>query len=1106
LNVRLVLWTLAGLLVTGVGLHLLHGLQVRGSATWLREQAGRAWDKGDYAQAITYFSHYLAYEPEDADALARYAQVLARLPATAKLTRKTVEVLEQALRVDPARHELRGRLVAPLIRLERYGDAARHLEALAAAFPARGDVEHELGWCQEALKEYALAEASLRRAVRKAPAQLVSYVLLAELLADRLQRPEDAAEVLDEMVTANPKSPRALLARARYHRARGEDEKADADTRGAAALAPGDADVLLATAALAQSRGDVKQARGDLTRGLKLHPSDGRFYRALAALEIQAGRRADAVAALRQGHVAQPGDAALVPVLADLLIDEGNLGDARGLTARLRKDGRSAGVADYLDARVLMHGGRWAEACELLERVRARSAAPGWAVQVELALGQCYERLGETDESLAAYRRAVGLDGSVALARVGLGAALLGAGNVEEALPELRRAAETAAPPVEVWPLLARALLLQTLRLPEGERDWSGLEAALERTEKGTPDSPQVAILRAEAVAARGQPDQALALLAKAQAARPKEIMVRAAVADLARRHGKLEAAREALDRARRELGDSLELRLARLRFTSALGGPQARAGLKALAEESLEGLDRADQIRFRRHLAEALARAGDTAGAERQWRRLAAERPRDLYSRVQLLDLALRDGRDDAARETLADLRRIEGPDGATWRAGEAARRLALARRGERSGLGEARQLLAEAKERRKEWSRLPLLEAAADELEGKADSAAANYLRALELGERDPAVVAQAARLLYQRRRFAAAGQAVRLLEEQGPLPRDLARLAAEIALAHEGGGIRTLILARQAAPADSRDYRDHLWLAQIQSAAGKPWEAEETLRHAARVAGGIPDVWVALVRHLARTDRRKQAEQALEEAARRLPADRGALGLARCEEALGRADRAEAHYRKAVADRPKDFHPRHALADFYRRADQPAKAEPHLRALLDPKARVPEEYIARARRELAVDLAGAGTGTRGLDEALTLLDRNGQLRGRTRADDVARAFVLATWPERREEALRLLESLPERQGLSAREQFLLARAYEALGDDAQASDLLLGVLAVNGEDAQVLAHRARGLIRQGALEEAGRTLMQLERLEPESPRTRSLQEALRKAAAGA
>src|SRR5436305_7683383 len=110
LNVRLILWTLAGLLLAATGMHLLHQFQVRDNAGLLLQQAGRAADKGAYAQAITYFSHYLAYEPDDLEALAQYAQVLDKLPPTPALCRKRTDVLEQAVCLDPARHDLRERL------------------------------------------------------------------------------------------------------------------------------------------------------------------------------------------------------------------------------------------------------------------------------------------------------------------------------------------------------------------------------------------------------------------------------------------------------------------------------------------------------------------------------------------------------------------------------------------------------------------------------------------------------------------------------------------------------------------------------------------------------------------------------------------------------------------------------------------------------------------------------------------------------------------------------------------------------------------------------------------------------------------------------------
>ena len=91
----------------------------------------------------------------------------------------------------------------------------------------------------------------------------------------------------------------------------------------------------------------------------------------------------------------------------------------------------------------------------------------------------------------------------------------------------------------------------------------------------------------------------------------------------------------------------------------------------------------------------------------------------------------------------------------------------------------------------------------------------------------------------------------------QDQAPVAGDLGRLAAEIALRNQQHE-RALELARQAVSADSRDYRDHIWLGQILWALDRPAQAEQALRHAVALADQAPDAWVALIQYLARTDR--------------------------------------------------------------------------------------------------------------------------------------------------------------------------------------------------------------------------------------------------------
>ncbi len=1086
LNVRLLLWTAGVVLTVCVCAHLLHGVQQRGNAGALLRQAERAVEEGHVGKAVTYYRHYLVYEPDDPAALAAYARALDRLPFSPTTRLQTFLVMEQAVRRDPTRHDLRERLVRLAINMRRFADAERHLEGLATALPARGDVEHQLGWCQEARGNYPAAAASFARAIKKAPMQLESYVLLAELLQRQLDQPEEAARVLDQMVEANPKSHKALLARARRHRERGALDAALADARRAADLAPKEADVLLTVADVARDRDEPATAREALKRGLELHPRDERFYRTLAALELESGRRAEAVACLRRGLAAVP-EGGLAPQLADLLLDEGNLDEATALAARVRKAG-DMGTADYLEGRALAARGRWLEALDRLEAARARFGWSGHSVtgaaRVEVWLGKCHEQEGDTDLRLAAFRRAVALDPALPVARLGLAAALLDSGASEEGLAEARRLT-TGTPPPGAWAVLARAL---------ARRDGNSARAALERAAKENPNAPEVTLLRAEVLEGQGDGEGALALLREAVEARPKDARFWATLADVTRRAGDASEAAEVLEQAHKSAGDSIDLRLARVRQAG-----EARAELERLAQEARGGLRPAEQARLLRRLAEALQQAGAVESAGQAWREVATLRPKDLSSRLMRFDLALRSGHDQECDAILGEIRAVEGEEGVVWRVAEAGRLVAKATHGDRSGLGAARQRVAEAKKRHPDWTRVPLLEAALDELEGQFDSAAGHYQRAVDLGERRLAVLVRLARLHYQSGRYVEAGRTLRLLEEQGPLTRDQARLAADIALVQRDHR-RALALGRQAVTTDARDYRDHLWLAHVQSAAGQEGDAEDTLRRAVQVGANIPDPWVALVRHLTRTGKRDQAEEVLREATRKLPESRSPLPLARCNEALGHLKRAEAFYREALKARPHDLVALRATADFLLRQDRFREAEPHLRRLLDPATRAPAEYVAQARRLLAVELAArdARKGT----EALALVEENTRRHGSSAEDERARAFVLATQPARRAEALRLLRELADRQPLPPEGQFLLARGFEAAGDDLRARDLLLGLAATHGDVSSYLTLQVRILIRQGDLDDAETALSRLERLEPEGTRARGLRAALSQA----
>ncbi len=1099
LNRKLLVRLLAVLAVLITGGHFLHGYQVRRHADlWLR-QAGAAREHGDLGSRLEYLSRYLAFRPDDTDALLDYGLALEHLGPSFRTRWQALAIVEQVHLRRPNSLEVRRHLVRLTLGLGRLAEAQVHLKELLAASPENGDLEYLLGRCREGTGDYAGAAAWYEKAIRHAPTQIAAYERLADVLQHRLQETTRAAEVLDHMVAANEQSFQAHLIRARFARVRQAPEQMAPDIARARQLAPDNPEVLQAVAELASLQGKPEEAQGFLRQGLTAHPRHAGLYLALAELEVQDHRLDDAVACLRRGLAVLPKQTDLLHALADLLLRQNQREQAAEVIARLARAGSPLARAGYWEARLRMHDRQWTEAARLLEQARVPLAVtPDWLKPVELALGQCAEQLGDRDRQLAAYRRAVALDPASAPARHGLGITLLEAGRVSEAVGELWQLVRLPGAPPDAWIALARACVLRNRQLAPERRDWQEVDRALEQATHRAGESVPVLLVRAEALAARGQLERARELLEQARDRQPEQVALWTALARLAEGRGDLSSAGRILDDAHRRLGDGIALRRERLHYLERSGGVRLRQDLLEL-ERGLDKFPVLEKDGLLWELAEAHSRHGDLAEAERIAKYLAEQQPHDLRCRVLLIDLALQSGHEADLERLLADVRRIEGEDGAQWRLGEAARLLLRARQGDRQGLIRARAYLAEAARRRPDWARIPLMEAVVDELDGNQERAIQDYQRAQDLGDRQPAVARRLAQLLYERRRYGEADRALHGLENQATLRGPFGKLAAEIALANQDFG-RAVDIARRVVAPSARDYRARLWLAHILEAAGRRTEAEETLRATVRQAGAVPETWVALVRLLAAAGQPARADAVIQEMRHHLPPEKISLTLALCDEALGRAEQAAAQYQAALTQCPDEVLVLEKAAAFYLRTEARAKAEPLLRRLLT-SALASEEQLAWARRELAIVLAAQGTDA-AYREALALVSSDGNEHRESVDDRRARARVLATRPERRREALALLEGTRTAQPLTSEGQRLLAELYETAGARAKARDQWLNLLGTAGQRPEYIAAYVQTLLRWGEVGEAQRWFARLEQIEPQSPRSIALKEALRQA----
>lgn len=1111
-NIKLTIILFFAAIALGVGVHTLHRYQVQRRASGLLARAARAEADGQIAQAQDYYTRYLVLRPDDVEALARYAELLDRSNDTPAGRAQAFRVYRKAVQLAGERSDLRRRMIDLGVRSDDYSEIRAHVEVLLRQTPKDSELLYLLGRCEESAGRSREAAEAYEKARKIDPSRIEVYTRLAELLRRQLHSPEKADAVMDAqqerdgVVVKNPTAAAAYLARARYRQryaTTGVDPATDVAR--ALALAPDDADALLAAAATAREKGDIEVARGHLGKAIKKHPNNLTIYEAMAGLELKDGRASEASDWLRKGFemesLAHPGARAGIGwLLADTLITLNRFADADKVLEKLRGMNVRPELLGYLEARELVSQGKWGRGATALQTL-----APKLTSQPELKdlakralclLGRCYERLENTDQRLSAYQKAVSIeldtDNLWAEARLGVAASLVDLNRLGEALEQYRI---VQAKQPDVGLLVARVQIAQNLRLTAAERRWNEVERTLGALEKLSKEgnraevARKVAVLRAEVLVAREQIGPARQLLEAAVQQFPKDVDLRVALANLATREGKPERALATLDDARGQLGDRVELRIARIAGWVAQGGEKATDALEAIEHEA-DSLPTDDRSRLWRDLADGYTRLGQPVRAADLWRRLAAERPDDLSVRLRLFDHAVTANDEVAAGEVLKEIQRIEGEGGPL---GHYAKAMLLIRRAQREPkdrnamASTARSELERTVAQRPSWSRAVLALGDAEALLGDSEAALQSYEKAiLQMGERDPAVVARVLQTLSRRGRLSEAAQIVqKLREERLPLSGDLQKLVATVS--HQNGDpARALELAKSVVSADSKNPEELIWLGQIQWAAGQP--AEATLRRAVALANDSPKAWLALVLYLAGTGQTTSAEEAIRKAEQALPREQSTLVLAQCYEAIGRQKDAESLYQKARDAQPDDIPTLRAVVLFQLRAGRTAEAESTLQRIIELGGTSAD--AAWARRSLASVMAAGGDYLRST-KGLALLGPSSEADSRTASPDDVRtkARILAARPNRpsRREAIALIEGLTQRGVAEPQDLLLLASLYEADGNWPKARDHFLGLVTAARAYPEALAQFIRALLRHDGAVEAAVYLAKLEPLVP-------------------
>jgi tetratricopeptide (TPR) repeat protein len=956
------------------------------------------------------------------------------------------------------------------------------LETLRESLGDSGELIFLTGRCLDGTEQYQEAAMKYKKAYEAEDTPLEmkigSYELRARVLRRRLDKPEQADRDIAEMVEKNPDSYLAYLTRWRYRKSfeplRSLDD--DSDLKRALELAPDNPEVLYDSAELAMMRGEFDTAREQLTRSIELQSEASRLpqmYLALVDLEARAKRMDEAERVLRQAISRFPGNQALLMKLCELLIERRDLAEAETTIAELRKAPRSAAIADYMTAQLSATKGDWDKAARALERARPLLIGPreqSIATDADLLLAQCYGEMGDVDRQLSIYQRLANADRSQPRHRLAVASALVALDRIDEALRELRNLAYKPAAPLQSHILLARTIILRNLRSPVAGSDWTEVDDLLDRAAKAVPDSVEVILLQSEALLARQKVIEANDLLEHARAQHPDQVDLWTACASLADRQGDPKRFEEILVEAKQQLGDRIELQLARVAYWMRHGGAESRDRLVEL-EQSDAKHGPNDRSRLIQALIQAQFRLGNIEDVQRLVNQLSELRPFDLRVHQQAFELAYRAQDDTAMERVQSKVAVIEGQREtpiASYM--QAIRLLARAKReNDKESLPAVRRILSDLAARRPAWRVIPRAMAEVEEMEGRSGAAIDEYLRAIELGERDSRTMQRVLPLLYTAGRFDEAQQLLRKLQEQVPLTDDLQRFAGTLAL-QDRDPARALKHFEQALAADPDDYRNHMVLGGGLWMNGEAEKAEASLRRAVELGSKAPETWILLVQFLAENGRKDEARAEIQLAQERMPRGLFRKAMVQFNEAIGQVEQAEEELKSLAEAQSNDYDALRMLARFYLK-NNPTKAETPLRKLIDSKA--PPDISAWARQTLAKLLA-AGGGYQRFLEAVALMETRLAAAPSGVEDLRAYARVLATRAYRRRDAIRVLEGLADRKAANTGDQFMLAQLHDAAGNWTKAR-LWMGLVASEEKEPIYAAVYARGLIEHDEMDEA-------------------------------
>jgi len=774
-------WKLAIVLVVGVAVFAGAAFALR---QWQRNaraedalpRAEEAYAQQDWDEAANQFGRYLGVHGDDQAVLLKYADAqLNRRPVTGPHIQQAVAAYRAVLRLDRNNAEAANRLTDLYISMGTPGEA----ELIAKGYLENHEdpnLSRMLGIALARQRKYREAETTLSEVVRDDPARVRVYEILGVLAQSR---PEDfnrpAAEWFDEMVSQNPQSADAYLARARFRLGTGEAEEGLADLDVAQKMEPADPEVRLQLAELLIRVGELDTARDHLVALKAQIPENVMLWQTWAALALRSGTAEEMAEVATSGLeklAPQPWD--FMALATELLIRAGQPDEAQTYIQQMRDRDLGLPRVAFLEGLLASVQGKSQEAAEhWQEAIEQGYTAHRFPLQrdmpVRLMLASVLTQLGDIQSATGQLQALTAENPTDARGHLALAELRSRTGDWAAVRQEAREVLRLAPghKQAALLELQARTALLGAAGA-SGDGNaatWANIEKDLAAlTEEGDANTVEIGLLRVQVAMRQSKMAEAATLLNQLKSEHPADLR-------LILLEGQLLAADEKVPEAIELMRGTIE------QFPQALE-PVRRLVLMLNQQEDREqcesvvrnAMERMDQPQARQVLGLFLADLYRLWAQEeklQQWLKELQEKfPDDIQIKRRLLaqPTVLTDAQ--RAQELVDEIKTLEGEAGWQWRLEQA--RVWIVSGDFNDVYAETTRLLRENLLSNPDDQTSRLLLAAAHEKAGRQEQALSVYREALSRSPDNVLIIAQTAAALQRAGTREGAQEAQRILDD--------------------------------------------------------------------------------------------------------------------------------------------------------------------------------------------------------------------------------------------------------------------------------------------------------------------------------------------------